>query len=210
MTETEKESFMKRLSNLMLLSTFMSTLFYAASYPYIYAEMMKVIPQVYISIEQLLACIGTILFCRIWNRFSDRLFRHYRLILWAEMTADVILFADVLFRHDLSFYFLFNVIIYAVITRNLCCGGTKMRALVHPSEQLREQYDNNSNVVNSAATILGAGFAALFPQSLTVLFVLALIGNVVDNIFYLYIYHKLTGGKKYVGKESDSPEMPAE
>lgn len=189
---------MKRLSAMMLTANFISTLFYAASYPYIYAEMMKVIPQLYISIEQLLACIGTIVFCRVWNRYGDRLFRYYRLILWAEMTADVILFADVLIRRDLSFYFLLNVIIYASITRNLCCGGTKMRAIVNPTERLREQYDNNSNIVNSAATILGAGFAALFPQSLTVLFILALIGNVSDNLFYLYIYHKLTGGKSHV------------
>ena len=189
---------MKRLSALMLTANFISTLFYAASYPYIYAEMMKVIPHLYISIEQLLSCIGTIVFCWIWNRYSDRLFRYYYLILLAEMTADVILFADVLIRRNLSFYFLLNVIIYAIITRNLCCGGTKMRALVNPTEQLREQYDNNSSIVNSVATIMGAGFAALFPQTLTALFVLALIGNVSDNFFYLYIYHKLTGGKHYV------------
>lgn len=42
---------MKRLSNLMLLSNLFSTLFYSASYPYIYAETLKIVPQSYIGFE---------------------------------------------------------------------------------------------------------------------------------------------------------------
>lgn len=179
---------MKRISNLMLLSNFLSTIFYALSYPYIYAETVKVVPKAYISLEQILACLGTIIFCKLWNAYSNKLFRHYRKFLWLEIAADSVLFADVLIRQDLSFYFLLNIIIYSVITRNICCGGTKMRAIVHPDEVTREQYDNNSNIVNSVATLLGAGIAMIVPVSITVLFIFAVIGNCIDNVFYLYIY----------------------
>ena len=179
---------MKRLSNLMLTANFFSTLFYAVSYPYIYAEMMKVVPKLFISIEQILACAGTIVFCSLWNKFSDRLFRHYRLILWLEVIADIILFADVIIRQDLSFYFLLNIIIYCIITRNLACGGTKMRAIVNPTEKDRERYDNNANVVCSVATLLGSGTAMIIDVPLVMLFILAFIGNTIDNFFYLYIY----------------------
>lgn len=182
----------KKLSNLMLLSNFLSVLFYSASYPYIYAQTCKVVPTHYISIEQLLSCIGTIIFCWLWNKYSDRLFNHYVKIIVAETLLDVILFADVMIRNDLKFYFLLNVIIYALVTRNMACGGTKMRAMVNPTERDREQYDNNSNIVVSVATILGTVAAFIYMPDFKVLCVLALIGNVSDNMFFWYIYHKIS------------------
>ena len=45
------------------------------SYPYIYAETIKVVPHLYIGLEQILACVGTIIFCKAWNMYSDRLFK---------------------------------------------------------------------------------------------------------------------------------------
>lgn len=184
---------MKKLSNLMLLANFISTLFYSLSYPYIYAETVKVVPHLYISVEQILACLGTIVFCRLWNKHSDKLFTKYHIILGLEIIADIILFADVLIRHNLSFYFLLNIIIFALITKNVACGGTKMKARVHPTEKLREQYDNNSNIACSVATLLGAGIAIIFNMNLWLLFIFAFIGNAADNAFYLYIYYKLRG-----------------
>lgn len=182
---------MKKLSNLMLLSNLICTLFYSMSYPYIYAETIKVVPHLYIGLEQILACLGTIIFCKLWNTYSDKLFEHYRLFLIVEIIADLILFTDVLIRNDLKFYFLLNIIIYSVITKNLCCGGTKMRAKVNPSEKEREQYDNNSSIVNAIATLIGASVAMTFDFDLRLLFVFALIGNTIDNIFFLYIYQKI-------------------
>lgn len=179
---------MKRLSNLMLLAAFTSTLFYALSYPYIYAETLKVVPTFYIGLEQILCCLGTAVFCTIWNKHSDKLFRYYRIILWGEMIADIILFSVVLISGNLNVYFLMNIIIYAFITRNLACGGTKMRAKVNPTEKTRERFDNNNNVVTSIATLIGAGAAIIHPLPLKTMFILALIGCCIDNVIYLYIY----------------------
>lgn len=179
---------MKRLSNLMLLSNLICTLFYATSYPYIYAETVKIVPHYFISLEQIMLCLGTIFFCRLWNKYSDKLFKYYRLFLLFEILADLILFSDVLLRNNLSFYFLLNVIIASTITKNLSCGGVKMRAMVNPSEREREQFDNNSNIVNAIATLVGASVAMIFNIDLKWLFILAFIGNASDNFFYLYIY----------------------
>ena len=63
-----------------------------------------------------------------------------------------------------------------------------MRAKVNPTEELRERYDNNSNSIYAMATIAGTAIAVVFPVGLNALFALALIGNVIDNFFYLYIY----------------------
>lgn len=66
-----------------------------------------------------------------------------------------------------------------------------MRARVNPTEKEREQYDNNASIVNSIGTLIGAGTAMVFDFNLKILFVLAFIGNVIDNFFYLYIYNKI-------------------
>lgn len=194
----------KRLSNLMLISAFISTLFYSASYPYIYAELMKVVPTFYISLEQLLACVGTLLICSMWNKYSDRLFKHYAKMLVVEIIADVYLFADVLIRNDLKFYFLLNILIYSIITKHIACGGTKMRARVNPTEKTREKYDNNLSIVCSVATLLGIGLETILSPKLTTLFILALIGNTIDNFFYLYIYRQII--KNNLKSEDDENE----
>ena len=186
---TDKE--LKRLSDLMLVGYFLSMLFYSCSYVFIYQVIVQAVPRSFLGIEQIVGCVSTIIFCKVWNKYSDRLFRYYRLILWLEIIFDVALFADVIIRGDLKFYFMFNIIIMAIITRNLICGRTKMKAKVNPTEKLREKFDNNSQIADSAATIIGATTAIIIPFSLNTLFVLALIGNCIDNVFFLYIYHKL-------------------
>lgn len=172
----------------MLSSCFLSGVFYSASYPYVYAKTVKAVTNNYISFEQIFSCIGVALFGMLWNKFGDRFFNHYRLILLAETVADAFLFAHVLITGDLKFYFVLNVIIYSVITKNLSCGGVKMRAKVNPTDKERERYDNNQNTCSAIASLLGAAIAIVTQPSLQTLFILALIGGIVDNFFYFYIY----------------------
>lgn len=182
---------LKKLSNLMLFSNFFCTLFYSMSYPYIYAEMVKVISHGYISFEQIVSCISIVIFGTLWNKYGDILFKHYMKIIVFEIIADIFLFGNVIITGNMQFYFVLNVLIYAVITKNLSCGGIKMRAKVNPDEKSRERFDNNSNTVYAIATLLGTTGEIIFNFNLKTLFVLALIGGVVDNFFYIYIYNKI-------------------
>ena len=175
----------------MLFSNFVCNLFYSMSYPYIYVEIVKVIERKYISFEQIISCLGIVLFSSIWNKYGKFLFEHQIKFLILEVIADVILFADVLIRNDLRFYFVLNILIYAIITKNLSCGGVRMRAKVNPTEELREHYDNNSNSISAISTLLGTAVVLIIPIKLNTLFILALIGNTADNFFYLYIYKRI-------------------
>jgi hypothetical protein len=168
---------MKKLSNMMLLANFLSSLFYSMSYPYIYAETLKAVSTYYISFEQIITCISTVIFSVTWNRAGDKIFRHYRKIMIAEIIADIILFTD--------------VIIFAAITKNLSCGGIRMRAKVNPTEKQREEYDNNANTVYALSTLAGTVIATITLPKINALFFLALIGNTIDNFLYLYIYQKI-------------------
>lgn len=181
----------QRLSRLMLITNLICTLFYALSYPYIYAETLKVVSKNYISAEQIISCSGVVVFGILWNKIGDKLYKHYPLIVLMETVADIILMVHVLVTGNLKFYFIFNVLIYAIITRNMANGGIRLRAKVHPDEKSRENFDNNSNIVNSVATLLGASLSIVLKLDMTTMFVFALIGNTFDNFLYLYIYKKV-------------------
>lgn len=66
-----------------------------------------------------------------------------------------------------------------------------MRAKVNPTEKTREHYDNNNQIVSAVATLMGAGFAMVCSLDIKFLFIFALIGNIIDNFFYIYIYNKI-------------------
>lgn len=186
-----KKKSLKQLSNLMLTAGFLSQLFYSFSYPYIYAETLKAVSKSYISLEQILACLGTIILNDLWKHYGDKIYSHYIKIVILEVIADIALFGHVLVTGNLKFYFVFNIIVYALITKNMGCGGVKMRAKCNPTETAREGYDRNNEILLSIATLIGAAAAIVFKIDLEWLFVFAFIGNIVDNFFYLYIYKQL-------------------
>jgi len=186
----------KKLSKIMLVSIFVCALFYSLSYPYIYAEMIKVVSKNYISAEQIITCISIVVLGIIWNKKGNKLYKHYPLIVLLETIASIILFAHVLITGNYKFYFVFNILIYVFITRNIINGGIKLKAKVHPDEKSRETYDNNSNIVSSIATLLGASISIVISFDIKILFIFALIGNIFDNLCYYYIFKKVEGKEK--------------
>lgn len=63
--------------DLMLLATFLSTLFYSASYPLIYKEITMTVTTSMISLNQIFNCISIVLFSSLWNKRGDNLFKFY-------------------------------------------------------------------------------------------------------------------------------------
>lgn len=179
-----------KLSRFMLFTNLICNIFYSMSYPYIYAETMNVVSHSYVSGEQIVTCLGVVLFGILWNKKGDILYKHYLKIVTLEIFADTFLFVNVLLTGDLKFYFVLNILINAFITRNMTNGGIRLRAKVHPDEKSRERYDNNCNIMNSIATLIGSCTALLIDMNITVLFIAALIGNIFDNFCYYYIYCK--------------------
>lgn len=172
----------------MLMATFLTTLFYSATYPYIHKEIMQVVSDNMVAINQIINCVSIIVFGVLWNRLSDTLFRFYPLLCVLETCAGIASTVWALNTGNIAAYYILDTVIFAVITRNICCGGNKLRALRYTSEDLREKFDNNDNSACAAATIIGSCIAMMLHLDFSIMLILATVGNAIDNVFYIFIY----------------------
>lgn len=176
----------------MILASFVSTCFYAATYPFIHRVIMTQATDNIVAIEQILSCLGTILSGFIWNKWSKKLFPFYPLFCILETITDVSCTIYALATGNLVAYYILATICFSLVTRNMICGGNRLRILRYQDETAREHFQNNDNSARSAATIIGSVIAMRLNLSFPVMIWLATIGNALDNIFYLVIYYQTT------------------
>lgn len=172
----------------MLVATFLTTIFYSSTYPYIHKEIMTVAPDYVIATEQIINCISIIIFGFLWNKKSDKLFKYYPVFCVFESVLGICTTAYAITTRNLVSYYILDTFVFAVVTRNICCGGIKLRALRYDSEEKREHFDNNNNSVSSAATIIGSFIAMILHLNFSVMLCIATFGNMIDNIFYIFIF----------------------
>lgn len=180
------------ISYIMLLSTFICNLFYSTTYPYIYSVVIKSITDTYISIDQILYCIGIILIGHIWNNYGDRIFKYYKIMLIIESITQILLGVFIITTGQLKIYYILNSIIISFITRNLNCGFIKMQAKAHPTDVSREYFDNTNNSCYAIATLLGSILSIVLTLEFNITIIISLLGDVIDNILTCYIYEKLS------------------
>lgn len=173
----------------MLVATFLTNLFYASTYPYIHKIIMMEVSNTLVAINQIVNCISVIIFGALWNKMSDRLFRFYPVFCTVETILGVLITGYVIITGNIIAYYLLDLVIFTIVTRNICCGGIRLRAIRYNSEKDREQFDNNNNSAASIATIIGSIIAMVLNLDFKIMIVLATFGNIIDNIFYIFIYY---------------------
>ena len=175
----------------MLMATFFADCFYSATYPYIYKEILSGISGQAVAVNQIVNCISVILFSTLWNRFSDRLFPFYAVLCVLECLAGLCTSLYVTFHpENILMYYVLDTILLCLLTRNIICGGVRLRAMCYPTEQQREHFDNSNNAVSAAATIIGSAAALLLHLDFVHMIWLATFGNMIDNFFYINIFLK--------------------
>ena len=182
---------MIRIKNLdaMLLTSFISTLFYSASGPCINKTLMLYVSEKHIAASQLTSCLGTVIFGFLWDKKSEKLFNYYAVFCIIEIIFEVVATTLVVTTSNIIAYYILEMIIYAVITRNIICGGNLLRSLRYRDET-RAKYDNNYNIATAVASIIGSLLAIKFDLSFVAMIIIATIGNVIDDLFYIGIYYK--------------------
>lgn len=175
----------------MLLCTFICATMYSATYPYIYKLVISAVSDRMLAANQIIECLSIVFFGELWKR-NKKLFKHYPTFCVIETIASIGLAVYTVTTHNMVGYYILNTLIYAIFTRNIICGGIKLKAIRYSSEEQRERFDNNNNSVSSIATILGSLIAMVLNLSFSAMIIIAILGSTIDNIFYIYIYRKET------------------
>lgn len=176
----------------MLIATFLTTLFYSATYPYIHKEIMTVASDWLIAINQIINCLSIVIFGSLWNKYSDKIFKYYPLFCVFETVLGIGSTAWAIYTQNIASYYIIDTLIFAIVTRNICCGGVKLRTLRYNSEVTREHFDNNNNSACAIATIIGSLIAMSLKLDFNIMLCIATFGNAIDNIFYIFIYKSTT------------------
>lgn len=179
----------------MLLCTFICTTLYSATYPYIYKLVIAAISDRLLAVNQIVECMSIVFFGEVWKR-NKKFFKYYPVLCIIETIASIGLAVYTVITQNMVGYYILNTLIYALITRNIICGGIKLKALRYSTEETRERFDNNNNSVSSIATILGSLIAMVLNLNFSSMIIIAILGNTIDNIFYIYIYKCETGYAK--------------
>lgn len=179
---------MQKKLDIMLLATFLTTIFYSTTYPYIHKEIMESVSDNIVALSQIINCISVVILGGLWNKKSDKLFKCYPAFCVCETVLSVLSTIWATTTHNIIAYYIMDTLIFAIVTRNICCGGVKLRAIRYNTEKEREHFDNNDNSVGAIATIIGSVLAMLLELDFTTMLWLATFGNAIDNIFYLFIY----------------------
>lgn len=174
----------------MLLGTLITTLFYSATYPYIHKEIMTVVSNRMVAANQIVNCVSIILIGTLWNKKSNRFFKSYPLLCVIETLLSVGSCLFTVITKNILAYYVIDTLIFAIVTRNICCGNVKLRAIRYKTEKERECFDNNQNSANAIATIIGSLIAMVLNLDFNIMLWLATIGNTIDNIFYICIFYK--------------------
>ena len=180
----------------MLTATFVADCFYSATYPYIYQQILSGISSDAVAVQQIVNCISVILFSCLWNKFSDKLYPFYAVLCVLECLAGLCTSLYVTLHPDnLLMYYILDTALFCLITRNIICGGVRLRAVRYPTEQQREHFDNANNAASAAATIIGSLIALKLNLNFVSMIWLATIGNMTDNLFYIHIFRTSQKGR---------------
>ena len=182
---------MRKKLDYMLLATFLTTIFYSATYPFIHKIIMENVSDNIIALSQIINCSSIVILGSLWNKKSDKLFKHYPTFCVVETILSIFSTILATTTKNIIAYYLIDTLIFAIVTRNICCGGVKLRAIRYNSETEREHFDNNNNSASAIATILGSIIAMILDFDFSIMLWVATLGNIIDNIFYIFIYKKL-------------------
>lgn len=176
--------------DLMIQASFWSNLLYTIAYPVIHLYLMQYINAKIMSISSIVICLSTIIVNFIWNKYSNRLYKFFNYFLFLEGLSYFIL-TIVLILNFVSpiYYYIIDTILLSLITKNIVCGGNKLRSIIYRKEQ-REKYDNTSQIAVNAACLIGYGINVILDISINIALVISLLGIIIDNIFYSIIYIK--------------------
>lgn len=172
----------------LLITGLISNLFYSLAYPVIHTTIMKSLDSRLMSFGSLASCIIVIIVSKIWIKHSEKMYSKFSLMLLLEGILYFILLILTLNKTiSMQIYYIIDVILFASITRNIICGGNRLKAIRY-KDKSREEFDNKSTVYCNIASILGFGISSIIKFNLHLALIIMFIGVIIDNFIYYKVY----------------------
>lgn len=176
---------------LMIHACFWRSIFFAWAFPHTHKFLIENISSKLLSTETITLAISTIVITSLFNKYSEKIFEHFKLY----CVVECLLFAIILPAVGTglitpSNYFIVNITIAPVVGRMINCSATRLRRMVYDRE-MRERYDNCHQIALAAAGIIG-GVLGMIEIPLWVAWSLVAVGVVIDDVFYWIIYNQVT------------------
>lgn len=169
----------------LLIATFLSNLFYSMAYPVVHYKLISEVGQKMISINSIMICVSGIFIPLLWNKYSERLYKTFGTL----CNLETLLYAIICIMYLMSFittkaYYILDTIFFCLVTKNMICGGNRLRAKRYNSEDKREEYDNNVQLVSNISSLIGFFISIMVNMKISVGFIFITVGICADNFFY--------------------------
>lgn len=173
------------LKDKLLIANFLSNLFYSVAYPCVHYKLISEIGQKMISLNSILICIAGTLIPVLWNKKSEKLYKTYGFL----CNLETVLYIIICIMFLVSFispkaYYILDTIFFCLVSKNIICGGNKLKAKKYDTESKREQYDNNIQLVTNISSLIGFSISLITNINTNIAFILITIGICFDNFFY--------------------------
>jgi hypothetical protein len=106
-------------------------------------------------------------------------------------------------KSSITSFYILDTLICVVVTRNIICGGNRLKALRYSNPSKRERFDNSNNSYASLATIIGASISIALEMDFITMLWTAAFGNCIDNVLYIIIYKNLVRRDKSENKKNN-------
>lgn len=176
-------------SDTMIRGMFVSMIFFSIGSPIMKIEVWQGISKEYLASSWIIENSFIILMIAFYDKYSDVIFKHYRLILLLETVMTIvitILIAN--YWMDVKVFFIINTLISCTLARTISCCANRLKRLYHNGED-RERFDNTSKVAFAIAGIIGS-VVSFLPIPRGIAWTCCCLGCIMDNVFYYIAYVK--------------------
>lgn len=178
--------------DLLVASAFICNVLFALCNPVIHVELISSISSSLVSVSSLAGSIGSALVSRIWMKKGKELFKFYPIFLVIEPIIYGIAIGMVILNiMSNQVYYILDGLMYATITNNIVCGGSRFKAIKYNNEDSRSNFDNAIGFYASIASIIGYGVGSIITFNVKVAFVIIFFSISIDNVLYFIEYRRL-------------------
>lgn len=177
--------------DLLVASAFICNLLYALCNPVVHVELISNVGSSLVSLVSLIGSFATAIVSRMWLKRGKKLYKFYPVFLIIEPivygVAITMVLIDVMPE---SIYYILDGIMYATITNNIVCGGSRFKTKKYNTEDKRNDFDNSVGFYASIASIIGYGIGSIITFDVKVAFIMIFFSISIDNILYYIEYKK--------------------